>query len=199
MPSGEPMNEEPVAPPSPDYIPGSEDPQTPPVPQNEDDHEFPAEEQQLPHIDSPTAESPGHMLKRGDGRLETSVWMEEEEPKLPEGVVSLEGLSQAIIRSFHTHRDHDYSHETHLQGNTRHSYRQTNYTHSDTATGTMIHRFQMQQAELAALRETDRRRQDQMVETLRVIRDMRQEMSDMQAELLALRENKEKLDSQEQS
>ncbi|GJU99265.1 putative reverse transcriptase domain-containing protein [Tanacetum coccineum] len=49
-------------------------------------------------------------------------------------------------------------------------------------------RFQMQQAELAALRETDRRRQDQMVETLRVIRDMRREMSDMQAELLALRE-----------
>ncbi|GJV79074.1 retrovirus-related pol polyprotein from transposon TNT 1-94 [Tanacetum coccineum] len=49
-------------------------------------------------------------------------------------------------------------------------------------------RFQMQQAELAALRETDRRRQAQMVETLRVIRDMRREMSDMQAELLALRE-----------
>ncbi|GKD31227.1 hypothetical protein Tco_1242005 [Tanacetum coccineum] len=46
----------------------------------------------------------------------------------------------------------------------------------------------MQQAELAAFRETDRRRQDQMVETLRVIRDMRREMSDMQAELLALRE-----------
>ncbi|GKB44420.1 putative reverse transcriptase domain-containing protein, partial [Tanacetum coccineum] len=45
-------------------------------------------------------------------------------------------------------------------------------------------RFQMQQAELAALRETDRRRQAQIVETLRVIRDM----SDMQAELLALRE-----------
>ncbi|GJT63980.1 hypothetical protein Tco_1015460 [Tanacetum coccineum] len=46
----------------------------------------------------------------------------------------------------------------------------------------------MQQAKLAALRETDRRRQAQMVETLRVIRDMRREMSDMQAELLALRE-----------
>ncbi|GJS53364.1 hypothetical protein Tco_0626726, partial [Tanacetum coccineum] len=49
-------------------------------------------------------------------------------------------------------------------------------------------RFQMQQAELAALRETDRKRQAQMVETLRVIRYMRREMSDMQAELLALRE-----------
>ncbi|GKF26199.1 hypothetical protein Tco_0082093, partial [Tanacetum coccineum] len=46
--------------------------------------------------------------------------------------------------------------------------------------------FQMQQAELETLRETDRRHQDQMVETLLVIRDMRREMSDMQAELLAL-------------
>ncbi|GJV62155.1 hypothetical protein Tco_1468255 [Tanacetum coccineum] len=34
----------------------------------------------------------------------------------------------------------------------------------------------------------DHVRQDQMVETLRVIRDMRREMSDMQAELLSLRE-----------
>ncbi|GKF64144.1 hypothetical protein Tco_0187592, partial [Tanacetum coccineum] len=41
-------NEEPVAPPSPDYIPGPENPQTPPVPQDEDEHEFMAEEQPLP-------------------------------------------------------------------------------------------------------------------------------------------------------
>ncbi|GKC09237.1 putative reverse transcriptase domain-containing protein, partial [Tanacetum coccineum] len=41
---------------------------------------------------------------------------------------------------------------------------------------------------MAELRETDRRRQAQMVETLQVIRDMRREMVDMQAELLALRE-----------
>ncbi|GJW24851.1 putative reverse transcriptase domain-containing protein [Tanacetum coccineum] len=46
----------------------------------------------------------------------------------------------------------------------------------------------MQQAKMAELRETDRRRQAQMVETLRVIKDMRREMGDMQAELLALRE-----------
>nr|GEW21713.1 putative reverse transcriptase domain-containing protein [Tanacetum cinerariifolium] len=38
------------------------------------------------------------------------------------------------------------------------------------------------------LRETDRKRQTQMVETLRVMRYMRREMGDMQAELLALRE-----------
>ncbi|GJV93839.1 hypothetical protein Tco_1541652 [Tanacetum coccineum] len=82
---------QPVAPPSPDYIPGPEDPQTPPVPQDEDErepmfvqahdpdyvpepiypeyipledeHEFPAEEQPLPPVDSPTAESPGYVTE----------------------------------------------------------------------------------------------------------------------------------------
>ncbi|GJV13588.1 putative reverse transcriptase domain-containing protein [Tanacetum coccineum] len=82
---------QPVAPPSPDYIPGPEDPQTPPVPQNEDErepmfvqahdpdyvpepiypeyipledeHEFPAEEQLLPPVDSPTAESPRYVTE----------------------------------------------------------------------------------------------------------------------------------------
>ncbi|GJW36639.1 hypothetical protein Tco_0059559 [Tanacetum coccineum] len=84
-------DEEPVAPPSPDYIPGPEDPQTPPVPQDEDErepmfvqahdpdyvpepvypeyipledeHVFPAEEQPLPPVDSPTAESPGYITE----------------------------------------------------------------------------------------------------------------------------------------
>ncbi|GJX79473.1 hypothetical protein Tco_0327622 [Tanacetum coccineum] len=78
---------QPVAPPSPYYIPGPEDPQTPLVPQDKDEHEpifiqahdldyvpepmypeyipledehvFSAEEQPLPPIDSPTVESPG--------------------------------------------------------------------------------------------------------------------------------------------
>ncbi|GKB25919.1 hypothetical protein Tco_0865320 [Tanacetum coccineum] len=45
----------------------------------------------------------------------------------------------------------------------------------------------MQQVEIAALQETNRRRQAQMVETLRVMRDIRREMGDMQTELLALR------------
>ncbi|GJW98160.1 hypothetical protein Tco_0179968 [Tanacetum coccineum] len=82
---------QPVAPPSPNYIPGPEDPQTPPVPQDEDErepmfiqahdpdyvpepiypeyiplkdeHEFPAEEQPLPPVDSPTAESPGYVTE----------------------------------------------------------------------------------------------------------------------------------------
>ncbi|GKE16508.1 hypothetical protein Tco_1424085, partial [Tanacetum coccineum] len=50
------------------------------------------------------------------------------------------------------------------------------------------HHDHTQQAEIAALRESDHRRQAQMAETLRVMRDMRQEMGDMQAELLAHRE-----------
>ncbi|GJW89756.1 hypothetical protein Tco_0167309 [Tanacetum coccineum] len=82
---------QPVAPPSPDYIPDSEDPQTPPVPQDEDEHEpmfiqphdpdyvsepiypeyipledehvFLVEEQPLPLVDSPTAESPGYVTE----------------------------------------------------------------------------------------------------------------------------------------
>ncbi|GJW71485.1 hypothetical protein Tco_0128402 [Tanacetum coccineum] len=82
---------QPVAPPSPDYIPDPEEPQTPPVPQDEDErepmfiqahdpdyvpepiypeyipledeHVFPAEEQPLPPVDSPTAESPGYVAE----------------------------------------------------------------------------------------------------------------------------------------
>ncbi|GJX66946.1 hypothetical protein Tco_0302673 [Tanacetum coccineum] len=96
------------------------------------------------------------------------------------------GLSQATHQELQTYRDHVYAHETHLQAH------QTQLQLQGTLIQTQhqVHetRFQMQQAELAALRETDRRRQAQMVETLRVIRDMRREMSDMQAELLALRE-----------
>ncbi|GKA63697.1 hypothetical protein Tco_0763303 [Tanacetum coccineum] len=80
---------QPVAPPSPDYIPGPEDPQAPQVPQDEDErepmfvqahdpdyvpepiypeyipledeHVYPAEEQPLPPVDSPTALSLGYV------------------------------------------------------------------------------------------------------------------------------------------
>ncbi|GKG26494.1 hypothetical protein Tco_0402197 [Tanacetum coccineum] len=82
---------QPVALPSPDYIPDSEEPQTPPVPQDEDErepmfiqpqdpdyvrepiypeyipledeHVFPVEEQPLPPVVSPTAESPGYVVE----------------------------------------------------------------------------------------------------------------------------------------
>nr|GEW42089.1 putative reverse transcriptase domain, ribonuclease H-like domain, aspartic peptidase domain protein [Tanacetum cinerariifolium] len=81
----------PIAPPSPNYVRGPEEPQTPPAPQDEDEHEpmfiqlhdpnfvlepiyheyipledehvFSAEEQPLPPIDSPTAESPEYVTE----------------------------------------------------------------------------------------------------------------------------------------
>nr|GEW50960.1 hypothetical protein [Tanacetum cinerariifolium] len=46
---------------------------------------------------------------------------------------------------------------------------------------------EMQQTEITELRETDRRRHEQMADTLRVIRDMRREMGDIHVEMLALR------------
>ncbi|GJR09426.1 hypothetical protein Tco_0792078 [Tanacetum coccineum] len=115
------------------------------------------------------------------------IWMVEEEAYASrEAWAHSIGLSQVTHQELQTHRDHVYAHETYLQAH------QTQLQLQSTLIQTQhqVHetRFQMQQAELAALRETDRRRQDQMVETLRVIRDMRREMSDMQAELLALRE-----------
>nr|GEW45033.1 hypothetical protein [Tanacetum cinerariifolium] len=81
----------PVAPPSPDYVPGPEEPQTPPAPQDEDEHEsmfiqphdpdfmpepiypeyipledehvLPVEEQLLPLVVSPTTESPEYVAE----------------------------------------------------------------------------------------------------------------------------------------
>ncbi|GJR82510.1 hypothetical protein Tco_0153295 [Tanacetum coccineum] len=59
---------QPVAPPSPDYVPGPENPQTPPVPQDEDEHEFLAEEQPLPgHVtESDPEEDPEEYEDDGD-------------------------------------------------------------------------------------------------------------------------------------
>ncbi|GJV48425.1 hypothetical protein Tco_1438637 [Tanacetum coccineum] len=355
---------QPVAPPSPDYIPGPEDPQTPPVPQDEDErepmfvqahdpdyvpepiypeyipledeHEFPAEEQPLPPVDSPTAESPGYVTEsdpeedpeeyeddetedgpvdypmdggddgddddgdssRDDANDEDEDDKDEEEEHLALAdsaiVVPIDEPIFPLLQHYHyLHYHHYYHHYTyhHLyevgESSTarptrgrgidygfvstvdaeerRQGIRDVGYDIRDTwvdpveavpeiapmtvgevntrvtefaelhdhdtqdlyallkdaqhrdsmdggggglsfprglgsldriKSGTLIQtqhqvhetRFQMQQAELAALRETDRRRQAQMVETLRVIRDMRREMSDMQAELLALRE-----------
>nr|GEX93264.1 hypothetical protein [Tanacetum cinerariifolium] len=73
------------------------------------------------------------------------------------------GLSQEVHSELQTHQEQ-----------TQHQLHET--------------RFQMKQTEIAELRETDRRRQAQMAETLRVMGDMRREMGDMHAELLALRE-----------
>ncbi|GJY30197.1 hypothetical protein Tco_0413692 [Tanacetum coccineum] len=86
-----------------------------------------------------------------------------------------ETIWMATHQELQTHHDHVYAHETHLQAH------QTQLQLQGTLIQTQhqVHetRFQMQQAELAALRETDHRLQDQMVKTLRVIRDMRQIMA----------------------
>ncbi|GJZ65192.1 hypothetical protein Tco_0621888 [Tanacetum coccineum] len=119
--------------------------------------------------------------------LQETVWMVEEEAYASrEAWAHSIGLSQATHQELQTHRDHVYAHETYLQAHQ--TQLQLQSTLIQTQHQVYETRFQMQQAELAALREIDRRRQDQMVETLRVIRDMRREMSDMQTELLALRE-----------
>ncbi|GKB02030.1 hypothetical protein Tco_0830074 [Tanacetum coccineum] len=95
------------------------------------------------------------------------------------------GLSQAVHHELQTHRDHVYAHETQIQAH------QTQLQLQGTLIQTQhqVHetRSQMQQEEMAELQETNHKYKGHTVEILRVMRDMRREMSDMQAELLALR------------
>nr|GEY26713.1 hypothetical protein [Tanacetum cinerariifolium] len=102
----------PVAPPSPDYIPGPEEPQTPPAPQDEDEHELmfiqphdpdfvpkpiypeyipleddqilPAEEQPLALVVSHTAESPGY-VDESDPEEDPEEYEEDETEDSPVG------------------------------------------------------------------------------------------------------------------
>ncbi|GJU40355.1 hypothetical protein Tco_1193312 [Tanacetum coccineum] len=134
--------------------------------------------------------------------LQETVWMVEEEAYASrEAWARSIGLSQATHQELQTHRDHVYAHETYLQAH------QTQLQLQSTLIQTQhqVHetRFHMQQTELAAFRETDRRRQDQMVETLRVIREekknkkkkkreiIKAEIERHAAKLLAQREHKE--------
>ncbi|GJS99564.1 hypothetical protein Tco_0820734 [Tanacetum coccineum] len=119
---------------------------------------------------------------------ETIQIVEEEAYASREAWAHAIGLSQVVHYELQTHREQVYAHESQLHAH------QTQLQLQGTLIQTQhqVHetRSQMQQAEMAELRETDRRRQAQMVETLRVMRDMRREMGDMQAELLALREQR---------
>ncbi|GJV65479.1 putative reverse transcriptase domain-containing protein [Tanacetum coccineum] len=74
------------------------------------------------------------------------------------------GLSQATHQELQTHCDHVYAHETYIQ----------------------VHQTQLQLH--GTLIQTQH--QAQLVETIRVMRDMRREICDMQAELLALRDQR---------
>nr|GEW84514.1 hypothetical protein [Tanacetum cinerariifolium] len=118
--------------------------------------------------------------------LQETVWIVEEEAYAArEAWAQLVGLSQTVHHELQTLCEHVYAQEyqlqTHqaqlqLQSTLIQTYQLLHETHS-----------QMQQTEMAGLQDTDRVRQSQIVETLRVMRDMIREMGDMQAELLALR------------
>ncbi|GJZ81090.1 hypothetical protein Tco_0646084 [Tanacetum coccineum] len=93
--------------------------------------------------------------------LQETVWMVDEEAYASrEAWVHSIGLSQATHQELQTHRNHVYAHETHLQAH------QTQLQLQGTLIQTQhqVHEthFQMQHAELAALRETDCRCQAQM-------------------------------------
>nr|GFA66980.1 hypothetical protein [Tanacetum cinerariifolium] len=96
------------------------------------------------------------------------------------------GLSQAVHYELQTHQEQVYAYEFQLQ--TYQTQLQLQSTLIQIQHQLYETRFQMQQTEISELRETNCRHQTQMVETLRVMGDMRREMGDMQAELLALRE-----------
>nr|GEW82674.1 hypothetical protein [Tanacetum cinerariifolium] len=96
------------------------------------------------------------------------------------------GLSQAVYFELQTHQEQVYAHEFQFQ--THQTQLQLQSTLIQTYHQLHKTRFQIQQTEIAELRETDHRCQAQMVETLRVMGDTRQEMGDMQAELLVLKE-----------
>ncbi|GJV22910.1 hypothetical protein Tco_1375605 [Tanacetum coccineum] len=129
------------------------------------------------------------LYKRPSDVVSETVWSVEERP-----MPSQEGLAypfDRLIRATHqelqTHRDHVIAHETYLQAH------QTQLQLQSTLIQTQhqVHeiRFQMHHAELAALRETDRRRQGPIGRcTSPSHQNLRREMSDMQTELLALRE-----------
>ncbi|GJR34625.1 putative reverse transcriptase domain-containing protein [Tanacetum coccineum] len=242
---------QPVAPPSPDYIPGPEDPQTPPVPQDEDErepmfvqahdpdyvpepiypeyipledeHEFPAEEQPLPPrvtrmtetedglldypmdwgdrrlariastqalIDAVTAALPppslpplppslsipapvDHMRSRGVPLLDCQ-WSRDRlwDPwavAVPEistcNDVGEDNTRVVELAELHKRDTQDlYAILEDAQNGTPDpaSFQAKSYSHSGHVLQVHETRFQMQQAELAALQETDRRRQDQM-------------------------------------
>ncbi|GJV55769.1 hypothetical protein Tco_1456774 [Tanacetum coccineum] len=86
-------------------------------------------------------------------------------------IAHLETILIAVHFELQTHREQVYAHESQVHAH------QTQLQLQSTLIQTQhqVHetRFQMQQAEMAELREIDRRRQAQIVETLRVMRDMR--------------------------
>ncbi|GKF51009.1 hypothetical protein Tco_0147476, partial [Tanacetum coccineum] len=103
--------------------------------------------------------------------LQETVWIVEGEAYASrEAWAHSIGLSQATHQELQTYRDHVYVHETHIQA--YQAQLQLQSTLIQTQHQVYETHFQMLKAEMAALRESDCRRQAQMAETLRVMRDM---------------------------
>nr|GEX16617.1 hypothetical protein [Tanacetum cinerariifolium] len=114
------------------------------------------------------------------------VWIVEEEAYAArEAWAQSVGLSQTVYHELQTLREQVYAQEYQLQ--THQTQLQLQSTLIQTQQQLHETHSQIQQAEMEGLRETDRVRQSKIVETLRVMRDMRREMGDMHIELLALR------------
>nr|GFC78499.1 hypothetical protein [Tanacetum cinerariifolium] len=119
--------------------------------------------------------------------LQETVWTVEEEAYAARVAWNHSiGLSYATYQELQTHRDHVYAYETHIQ--THQTQLQLQSTLIQTQHQVSETRFQIQQTAMAKLRETDRELQVQLIETIRVVRDMRREMSDMQKELISQQE-----------
>nr|GFC07434.1 hypothetical protein [Tanacetum cinerariifolium] len=142
----------------PDFVPEPIYPEYIPL---EDEHILSAEEQPLPLVVSPTAESPGYVAESDpEEALEEYEDDETEDGPGAKPVIPPPSTNIAITRARII---------VQLQA-------------------AIYFPPEAEQTEIAELRETDRRRQAQMAETLRVMGDMRRETGKMQAELLALRE-----------
>nr|GEX09618.1 putative reverse transcriptase domain-containing protein [Tanacetum cinerariifolium] len=127
----------PVAPPSPDYIPGPEEPHIPPTPHDKDEH------------------------KRSRYEIgESSTAMPTEGQGIDYGFVSTLD-AEAVHSKLQTHQEQVYAHKFQLQ--THQIQLQLQSTLIQTHHQLHETRFQMQQTEIAELLETDRRRQAQMV------------------------------------
>ncbi|GJZ93282.1 hypothetical protein Tco_0665347 [Tanacetum coccineum] len=179
------------------YIPDSEEPHTPPVPQDKDErgpmfiqphdpdyvpepiypeyilledvHEFSVKEQPLPHAQAMRVRE-FSTARPTDRSRSVDLWVDRQR-QVPEDSNYDSGSRDSRTRI--SQRVTMESQRVNLLMGDRMTLQET-----------------MQQAEMAELRETDRKPQAQMIETLRMMRDMRQDMGDMQAELLALREQR---------
>nr|GEW70855.1 retrotransposable element Tf2 [Tanacetum cinerariifolium] len=132
----------------------------------EDEHILSVEEQLLPPVVSPTAESPGYAAISfpPEAEVERLIGMPTPSPS-PLTLLSPPSIGEHLVRCMAPAA-----------------------LPSPPLPPPLHMPPPMQQTEIAELRETDRRHQAQMAETLRVMKDMRREMGDMHAELLALHE-----------